>query len=194
MEELKQTLSQNLYNLRKRKSITQLELANLLNYSDKSISKWECGETVPDIEILSKLASFYGVTVDYLIAPHSKEEIDIEEKTNTPNNKLIITLLATSVVWICATICHVQYNIWFGLNLWTLYVWSIPISSIILLTFNSIWGTRKNTFYLTSVLIWTLLISLYLQFVHYNMWVVFFIGVPFQISIILWSQLKKTKK
>ena len=66
-EEIKENFSQNLINLRKAKSLTQLQLAEKLNYSDKAISKWEVGSVLPDVETLSHIAEFFGLTVNDLI-------------------------------------------------------------------------------------------------------------------------------
>ena len=93
MEELKNVIADNLINLRKSNKLTQLELAEKLNYSDKAISKWERGESLPDIIILKQLAEMYGVSVDYILTEHTEDE---KSKYKTPrpelNNKLIITI------------------------------------------------------------------------------------------------------
>lgn len=60
----------------KRKSLrmTQKQLAEKLGMSDKSVSKWERGETYPDIDKCDKLAKYYGVTIDSLV--HQDNKID----------------------------------------------------------------------------------------------------------------------
>ena len=57
-------LAKNLVYYRKASGLTQLELADKFNYSDKSISKWERGEGFPDVFVLKSLADFYGINVD----------------------------------------------------------------------------------------------------------------------------------
>lgn len=69
MKSLKEIVGENLTELRKNKKLTQFELAEQLNYSDKSISKWENGDNLPDLETLNELCNFYGVTLDYLTHP-----------------------------------------------------------------------------------------------------------------------------
>ena len=64
MDELKQLIAANLAAFRKANRLTQAELAEKINYSDKVISKWERGESTPDVLILHQLAEIYGVTVD----------------------------------------------------------------------------------------------------------------------------------
>lgn len=190
--EIKDVLAKNLLELRKLSKITQAELANELNYSDKSVSKWEHGDALPDIEVLSKLAFFYGVTVDYLISEH--KEIGVPEKIRERRlrgNRLIISLLAVSAVWIISTILYVQLIILNGTNWWQVFVWSVPTSATVFLIFYLIWGKGRFIFPLISVLMWTLITSIYLELLKYNLWVLYFIGIPLQVAIILWSKIKK---
>ena len=77
-----------------------------------------------------------------------------------------------------------------------IFVYAVPLSCIVLLVFNSIWGKVKYNFYLITGLVWSALASLYLSFFTFalsNVWLVFIIGIPGQIIIILWSRLKLGK-
>ena len=58
---------ERLRELRKNLSLTQKELANILQTNNSSISDWECGRTEPDLETLTKIARFFDVTTDYLL-------------------------------------------------------------------------------------------------------------------------------
>ena len=105
MKELKDIIASNLINLRKTNKMTQLELAEKLNYSDKAISKWERGESIPDVFIIKQLADMYGVSVDYILSEHTmREKIKQKIKKPTLNNKLIITILSTLCVWLLACV------------------------------------------------------------------------------------------
>lgn len=190
MEKLNKTIATNLAALRKSKNITQAELGETLSYTDKAISKWETGEAMPDINVLYTLANIYNVSLDYLVTEHTDGEINKISNANK-SNKIIITSLSVSVVLIVATICYVYLQILNKSNPWILFVWAIPLSVIVLLVFNGIWGKRKFVFILISIFTWTFLASIYLQFLSNNIWPIFLIGAPFQIAIILWSQLKK---
>jgi len=192
MKSVKENIAENLAYLRKKNKLTQIELAEKLNYSDKSISKWEHGETMPDIEILKRLADLYGVTLDYIVNEIPLEEKDkiFKKKEQNSQNKIIITLLAISFVWILATVIFVYSNVIDNSNYWLAYIWALPLSCIVMLYFNKLWGKRKYVFVILSALIWTLLLSFYLQFLSYNIWLLFVMGLPMQIAIILWSQIK----
>lgn len=193
MENLKQVIASNLAFLRKKNKMTQLELAEKMNYSDKSISKWEHGDTLPDIEVLHKLAEFYGVTLDYLVndQPHEEKEKLFSIKNQNKGNQIIITCLAVSFIWILATIIFVYSSFTGQPKYWMIFLWAIPASCIVLLYFNKMWGKRIFNFYIMSILTWSLLTCFYMQFLTYNMLLIFVIGIPIQIAIILWSQLKK---
>ena len=196
MEELniKNNISQNLIYLRKNQKLTQGELAEKISYSDKTISKWENGDAIPDVETLYLIAKFYYVSIDAIINSDLQKIVTKEKsKTNIQHvNKIIITSLAVLLVWLVAVVIHIQINLLFDKNLWILYILAIPLSMIVLLVFNCIWGRRFLTFIILSFLVWTTLLYFLLQLMSVdNMWSLYFIGLPLQIAIILWSQLKK---
>lgn len=195
MSEIKDIIAKNLTNLRIERQLTQIELAQKINYTDKSISKWEHGDAMPPIDVLKELAELYGVTLDYLVSEKPEENYDkIYTSKKNSTNKFIITLLATSIIWLIATTLFVYGSMFsFLLRPWLAFIWAIPSSSIILLVFNFIWGRRKLTFLLISILIWTIIAAIYLTLIDYNAWMLFIIGVPLQVAVILWSQLKVSR-
>ena len=206
--ELNEIISKNLIELRKKNKLTQLELAEKLDFSNKSISKWESGEAIPNIEILMKLSSLYNVNLDYFVSEtHPEDSFNTakdneEEKENKPEkkrisryvyNRITITLLCISVVWIVAT-----YMFVFAPHLMTPtylpFLWAVPISFAMAIIFNSIWGRARDSFVYSSFLIWTLLVCLYLT-LPTKFWQLFLLGVPLQIVIILLANLLlKTRK
>lgn len=190
MNELKQIVANNIAELRKMKKMTQIELADKINYSDKAVSKWERAESIPDVEVLKNLSEIFGVTVDYLLTdnPTEKEKYKIKQKNF--NNKIIITALAVSIVWIFATSLYVYFFINYNKSLWMSFVWAVPVSTILLIIFNAIWGKKRFSFYINSLLLWSVLASIYLQVLSYNFWLLFLTGVPMQVAIVLWSKLK----
>lgn len=87
MSDIKSNVAKNITELRILNNMTQMELAEKLNYSDKTISKWERGDSSPDISVLVELADLFGVTLDYLVRSENIEEAVTEhkakEKTST---------------------------------------------------------------------------------------------------------------
>lgn len=194
MENLNITLSKNLTKLRKHHNFTQAELANKLDYSDKTISKWETGEIIPSIENLIKLSKLYGLTLDQITTPLPENHFNSKVKNFDKQNKIIITLLGIVAVWIVATVIFVYTNVILNSNYWKIFIWAIPVSCIVALTFNKLWGKRIFTFIILSILIWSTITAIFLELIEYNLFATYFIGIPIQISIILWSGLKKQPK
>lgn len=195
MNNVKDILAQNLIKLRTENNLTQTELAEKLNYTDKSISKWEHGETTPPIDVLKDIADLYNVSLDYLVTETPDEFYDkkYNVKENAPN-KLLITLLSTSIVWIIATMLFVYSSIFKIERPWLFFVFAVPVSMIVLLVFNCIWGRRTLTFIIISIFMWSTLACLYLYLLEYNLWSIFIIGAPLQVALVLWSQLKTSKR
>ena len=209
MEEIKDTntiIGKNLLTLRKNKKLTQLELAEKFNYSDKSISKWEKGESLPSVDVLCELAAFYGVTLDDLtrenenITVQTTKKVKKQKKERTPrmfSTHLMVTLLSVGAVWLCATILFVVLKLVVDVNFYMCFMWAGVASLIVLIVFNSIWGRMRYLFPILSVLLWLLLASLQLQIyipTGYNIWPIYFLGIPLQILIILWGALIKKPK
>lgn len=197
MNGLNKIIANNIQNLRKSAGYTQLQFAEKLNYSDKAVSKWERGESVPDIHILKQIADMFSVTVDYLLSESHDEKPATEDMKKTiRNNRFIITLLATSVVWLVATVAYVVLGIYSEVltKEWLAFVVAVPTSCIVLLVFNSIWGRTKLNFLIISVLVWSMLIFLFLLLEFDRIWLIFVTGIPAQIIIILWSRIKRLKQ
>jgi hypothetical protein len=99
-------------------------------------------------------------------------------------------------VWVMATIIFSVLLIKSTPTPWTVFVAATPASAIVALVFNSMWGNTRYNYLIISALLWTLLASIYLGALEYAriLWVIFLIGIPIQIAIILWSQLKRQKK
>ena len=162
MEDLKVIVANNLIFLRKKLGLTQLELAEKLNYSDKAISKWERGESLPDVETLKNIANLFSVDLDYLVTEHQEDKKKISLNQFKAHNRLIITMLAFLGVWFVATLIFSICKIvipdanW----LWLIFIVAIPLGFVVLLVFNCIWGYRNLTFVILTLLGWTGLLAI----------------------------------
>lgn len=197
MEDLKKIIAKNIQSLRKAAGVTQIELAERLNYSDKAVSKWERGDSMPDITVLKQLADMFGVTVDYLLNDeHDLPELSASTKKMIRKNRLIITLLATALVWFVATAAFVILGLLpYSLpKTWMSFVVAVPVSCIVIIVFNSIWGRPKLNFLWISVLIWSTLLTLFFLLNIKNVYLIFILGIPSQVLVILWSRLEIGKK
>lgn len=192
MKSVNEILSENLVKLRKKNRLTQAELAEAIHYSDKSISKWEKGESCPSIAVAAEIAKYFGVTLDDLIDENFVAEEAAPKEKQRKASYLVITLLACSVVWMIATLSFIYGNL-VGMNSpWLAFLYSVPVTTIILLIFNTLWGRKRLNYLIISVMVWSLLTSVFVHILTLGhvVWMLFLIGVPAQISITLWSRLK----
>ncbi len=193
MKDIKPIIAVNLSNLRKEKGLTQAELAQKLNYSDKAVSRWERGDTLPDISVLYELCRFYNITLDDLVSdePTRKKEEKVYDK-NSMAYKIVTTLLSVSIVWLAATLIFIYSNVREDNQyFWMAFVWAVPVTCIVLKIsargiFNSILNVIND-----SLFVWSTLAAIYLQVLAYNVWMIFLLGVPVQAIIILWIRMKK---
>lgn len=187
-EEIKNNFSKNLTKLRKTNGLTQLALAEKLNYSDKAVSKWEVGSVLPDVETMSHIAEFFGVTVNDLIYPAREHRfIRIFWK-----NHILITLLSVGLAWFVSAILFLILQQTTELpRLWLTFMITLTISFIILVVFSSIWFKKIFTTMYISGLFWSVIINIFLFVNKGSLWFIFIIGMVGQLLIIFWSQLKK---
>ncbi len=195
MDDLKSIIAANVSELRRQSGVTQLELAERLNYSDKAVSKWERGESYPDVATLKEIADQFSVTVDYLLqAEHPQEKTTHREYTRRQKrNRLLITAISCVLVWLIATFVFVNIDL-LTTDLhghWLTFVYAVPVTAIVLLIFNSIWGRPRWNFAIISVLMWSLLTAFCLTMLPLNLWLLFLVGIPGQIIILLWAGIRK---
>lgn len=191
MVDMKPVVAKNIIALRKANSWTQTELAEKLNYSDKAVSKWERAESLPDVSVLKKIAELFLVSVDYLLEDEHKTNKPAVSQRQLQRNHIIIASLSTMLVFLIATITFVLLGLLsVNLPIWMAYVYALPVAAIVLIVFNAIWGRRGWNFVFITLLVWSLLLCIYMSFPDDNIWLIFLIGIPAQIIILLWGRLK----
>lgn len=196
MKEIKEIIANNLITLRKSHNLTQNDLAEKLAYSDNMVSRWERAEITPSVETLQKISEFYNVPLASLLEEQKIEAITNENKQDEKINNmrkfsLILSLLTT--VWFAITIAFVYVNAVSNKSVWILFVAGVPISCIVLLLFNGTWNKYIYRFVVSTVLIWSSLAFIYLHFLQYNLFLIFIIGVPVQLSLVIWAFIKPKK-
>lgn len=194
MEDIRKIVAANIAALRKNAGYTQLTLAEKLQYSDKAVSKWESGASMPDAGVLLAIASLFGVTVDYLLR-EDHADAPSPVSSGKKHRHCIIALLSVALVWLIATAVFVflTFSPVEGF-LWLSFVWAVPVSFVVALVFNSVWGIPRRNYLFISLLMWTLLGAVYLTCLSQNLWLLFVIGVPGQIIILLWAGMQKKPK
>ncbi len=202
-EKLKLQLGANIAAYRKRFGMTQVGLANKLNYSDKAVSKWERGESMPDVMTLVQLAELYEVTVDDLLAdpnalPENTSKVEkvmekaVEKTLKRKADKGIILRLSSLLVWFIALLMFVILS---SVNIphsWLAFIFAIPTDAVVLLSLRSAWRDFRWNKSLVSSIIWGGLLCIYLSLLvlcGLNIWKIFLLGVPGQIAVLLWFRL-----
>ena len=184
-EQLKAQIGINIAQFRKEQGLTQAELAQKLNYSDKAVSKWERGESVPDVLTMTQIAQEFGISMDALI--YGKEERPLPVKQKRPSGKPAIQALASMLVWFVAMFIYVMvdsYELPYG---WMGFFVAVPVNAIVLLCLRSAWGKNNWNLMLISVIMWGCLVFLHLVLLltsHVNVWRIYLLGALAQIVII----------
>ena len=202
-EKLKILIGTNITAHRKRCGLTQVGLADKLNYSDKAVSKWERGESVPDALTLLQLAEQFGITVnDLLTDPNALPEETgavqqamgkmVEKTLKRKANKNIILGLSSVLVWFVALFFYVVLSSMSVPNSWLAFFYAVPVDAIVMLSLRSAWHDFRWNRILISTIVWGCLLSIYMSFLillHTNVWKIFLLGIPGQAAILLWFRM-----
>ncbi len=194
LDDLKVITASNIINLRTAKGMTQAELGELLNYSDKSVSKWERAEAVPDAYVLKKMSEIFGVSVDYLLSSHDAwEPPEIFKEAERGFHSKVITAVALAGIW---TLAFFVYIIGWLLesNWWLLFVYALPVSLITFLVLNSVWEKGKNNRHIIYALVASVFLAAYLTFIEFNPWQILLLLVPAELIVFLSFRIKKPHK
>ena len=186
MEELtiKQNFARNLLAYRKSRGLTQSQLAEKLNYSDKSISKWECGDVLPDIVTISMIAEFFGITIDQLIGG------TVPKKEVAKDRHLLVALMSCAIPFLVAGILFVILT-WFKIsNAWLSFIYALPACFIVAIVFCATWFSITTTAISVSLLVWTSGLCSYLSILVFmgdaSLWFIFIVCLIFQFMVVLW--------
>lgn len=198
MKDIKTIVAKNIAELRQANGMTQLGLAEKLNYSDKAVSKWEHGDSLPDVSVLVEIADLFGVQLDYLVrAEHTKEEIKKDTERKPRYSFGVITAVAILLVWFIAMLVFVLISLITTeiTGQWLAFIVAVPISMLVWLILNSVWFNKRRNYLIISLLMWTSLAALHISLLTlgYDIWLIYLVGAPAQIIIGLWSVIKKRK-
>ena len=190
MEDLKKIVAKNITALRVSAGMTQSDLGEQLLYSDKSISKWERGDALPDVIVLKKMRTIFGVTVDYLLQDHGDDKVGVRVPSRMKYSRSMVTLLSVAGVWAVALFTFVV--IWIlGNFFWQIFVYAIPVSFLLWLIFNSVWNGGHRNWLPISGMIIGLVASVYLSFLEQNWWQLFLLIPVAELIIFLSFRIRK---
>lgn len=190
-------IASNITALRKNANMTQAGLAERIGYSDKSVSKWERADGIPDVVCLKAIADLFGVTVDYMLteehpavegettAPEALPEVSdtTEQQLGYTTDHIAVSLVSIAGVWLIAFAVYIIMRLCgipFGLS----FVIACPISAVLLIVFNALWGKSRLTFWYVSLLVWSLLFLICYSARAHDIWLLMCIGFP--ATLVVW--------
>ena len=202
-DKLKNQIGVNISAYRKQIGWTQAELAEKLNYSDKAVSKWERGESVPDVLILANLAEQMGITVNDLLAdpdalPEQTGAVQqvmgrvVEKTLKRKADKNIILGLSSILVWFVALFVYVLLSTLEISKSWLAFFYAVPADAIVMLSLRSAWRDFRWNRILISTIMWGSILSIYMTVLilcGFNAWKIFLLGIPGQVAIWLWFRM-----
>lgn len=195
MDEMKAVFAANLIHLRTQAGLTQAELAEKIHYSDKSVSKWERAESLPDLQVAQELAQVFGVTVDFLITPHDAWK---GKPVRVPYRTDVITMVSVIGVWTLALLVFLILFWAMEKLFWVVFLVAAPVSLITLLVLNSVWGKYKYHPYVVSMLLLGVFVLLYYILHTYvqlhHPWYLAFLWLPAQIIVALSFCIRRRSK
>ena len=200
MNDIKDIFAKNLSELRQASGMTQLELGERLNYSDKTVSKWERGESIPDAGILKQIADVFGVTVDYLLDPeHGADAAPaavLEENDTVYRRHMTIRRIVLAGVWLLSFVIIVLCWIVTQKFFWLILIWTLPVSFLLSIIFTSLWSRNKgrDNYIFISLFIFSILLAIYLSALKANLWMLFLIMIPVEVLMYFCFKLYFDKK
>lgn len=207
MNDIKMTIAKNITELRKVNNMTQLELAERLNYSDKAVSKWERGASVPDLAVLVEIADLFCVSLDYIVReehekhePLTESETELIKRAQRANNRTHLAILgiSTQFIFFMAMIAAIVVDLCLPSSPWRWmpFLYAVPAAAIVCIVFNSIWFNPRLNYLIISILMWSILASIHLSLLlaGISFWNIYLIGLPCEAIIILWSAVRRTPK
>lgn len=196
MVDLKLIIASNIISLRTEAGMTQSELGARLNYSDKSISKWERAESLPDANVLKQIGDIFGVSMDYLFNTHDEWKPTPEEPANEDVHKARFNLRAVEAVTLCGIITFAFFLFilfWIILDdlVWLVFLAAFPICVLTHLVLNSIWNKGRKNMLIIGVFVFSILLLIYVSLLSFNVWQIFLLMIPTIAILFFASKIRK---
>lgn len=202
MKDIKEIFAANLSELRQASGMTQLELGDRLNYSDKTVSKWERGESIPDAGMLKQIADVFGVTVDYLLEEsheHTEKHYAVTEEELSDNlyaRHMTVWKIVQAGVWLLSFLIIVLCWVITRKFYWLILIWTLPVSFLLSIIFTGLWAKKKwqHLYVYISLFILSILLAIYLSALSYNLWMLFLIMIPVEVLLYFIFKLVRTRR
>ena len=193
LSELKLISASNIIKLRTEAGLTQAELGEKLNYSDKTISKWERGEAIPDAYVLTQMAEIFGVTVDYLLSSHDAwESPEQQESRQEETGYSVNMIIAISVLGVWTMALTIFVLLWlFDIILWETFVVALPVSILTYMVLICVFRRHRQLQFVIAAFVLSLFILLYFTLPMQKPWQLFLIAIPAEIIVFLSCNIRR---
>lgn len=207
--DFRKRVGNNISYYRKARGLTQSALAEKLSYSDKAVSKWERGESVPDIYVIYKMSELFDCSVNDIIGKGGKDDITDDKLNEILKKKqfrqIMITALSVGLVWLVVSVIYFVTDIivngvyGLGQNEFNIvFLYAVPLSFIVTLIFSKLWGRIWQQAASVSGILWGGVASLAVSFNIFDFaeksaFKIFIAAAVFQILIVLWYIMRKKK-
>ena len=192
LAELKLITASNLINLRTAHGMTQAELGAKLNYSDKTISKWERGEAIPDAYVLTQLAELFGVTVDELLSSHSKWEPPPDESAGPDfvySTDRIIALVMLGIFTLALTVFVTLWML--RIIEWRVFLVGLSVALLTYMILDIVLKKGRHMQYVLAAFVLSLFVLAYFFLPKTNPWQLFLLAAPAEALVFLGCNIKK---
>lgn len=191
MEDLKVIVAVNISRLRKDAGMTQAELAEKINYSDKSVSKWERAEALPDLSVTKQIADLFGVSVDFILTNHDKWDVPPPEPTYTYDSDIITLIAIIGIFTLALLIFLVLFFV--GTVYWSIFSYATGAALITLLVLNNVWKKKRYNLLIISAIVLWIFALVYILFIKANLWQLVFLLALAELIVVLSFHIKRKK-
>ena len=193
LSELKLISASNIIKLRTEAGLTQAELGEKLNYSDKTISKWERGEAIPDAYVLTQMAEIFGVTVDYLLSSHDAWESPEQQAARQEEAGYSVNMIiASSVLGVWTMALTIFVLLWlFDIILWETFIVALPVSILTYMVLICVFRRRQHLQFVIAAFVLSMFILLYFTLPMQKPWQLFLIAIPAEIIVFLSCNIRR---
>ena len=194
LDKLKLISASNIINLRTAAGLTQAELGAKLNYSDKTISKWERGDAIPDAFVLTQLADIFGVDVNYLLSEHTSWEPSEAERPD-PGPSISYSANAIMAISVLGTVTlglAVFITLWLMDTVeWRVFLVTALIAILVYLILDCVFKKARHLQPVLMLFVAMLFVNIYCFIPMNNPWQLFLLLIPAELLVLLSFRIRR---
>lgn len=183
MDNVRETVAKNIVTLRKQNNLTQIELAQKINFSDKAISRWENGEVLPDLETIKKLSEVFNVPVSLII--EEQEVVEKPKGISITKRDVLSQIFLVCEIWVILGVIYAYFDITKSVSYWKIFLWGVPTTALFLIIQNRKKKNKIMYFVYGTLFVWSFITCLFIQMLSARPWYFFLLGVPIQGMLIV---------